>query len=82
MAVSSLRYRPNASQVEESKAGYVVFSGDAHEYHYWHVRTMLKLELIPTLPEVKEVETLKSEEGDAADTEKSTDAYDSMVYER
>ena len=51
MAVASLRYRPNASPVEESKAGYVVFSGEAHEYHYWHFRIQLKLELIPALPD-------------------------------
>ena len=51
MAVASLRYRPDASPVEESKAGYVVFCGEAHEYHYWHFRTRLKIELIPALPD-------------------------------
>ena len=48
MAIASLRYRPNAAPPEESKAGYVVFSGDAHEYHYWRFRTDLKLKLIPS----------------------------------
>ena len=42
MAVASLRYRPNASLPEESKFGYVVFSGDPVDYHHWCFRTELK----------------------------------------
>ena len=44
MAVASLRYRPNAALADESKAGFVYFSGVPREYHYWHFRTMLKFE--------------------------------------
>ena len=51
MAVASLRYRPNAAPVDESKAGFVYFSGVPREYHYWHFRTMLKFDTLPTLPE-------------------------------
>ena len=40
MAVSSLRYRPNFNTPEESKFGFIVFSGEPHEYHF---RSELKL---------------------------------------
>ena len=43
MAVSSLRYRPNAPPPEENKHGYVVFDGKATEYHQWLFRTQLKI---------------------------------------
>ena len=43
MAVQSLRYRPNAAVPEENKFGYVVFTGEAVEYHHWYFRTKLKL---------------------------------------
>ena len=49
MAVSSLRYRPNQALQEESKFGFVVFSGDAHEYHYWLFRSRLKTTSISVL---------------------------------
>ena len=51
MTVASLRYRPNAAPADESKAGFVYFSGVPREYHYWHFRTMLKFETLPSLPE-------------------------------
>ena len=41
-AVSSLRYRPNATLPGENKFGYVIFSGDATECHHWDLRTNLK----------------------------------------
>ena len=43
MAVSSLRYRPNAPPPQESNHGYVMFDGKATEYHHWLFRTQLKL---------------------------------------
>ena len=43
MAVSSLRYRPNAPPPQESKLGYVIFDGKATEYHHWLFRTQLKI---------------------------------------
>ena len=43
MAVSSLRYRPNAPPPQESKQGYVIFDGKATEYHHWLFRTQLKI---------------------------------------
>ena len=43
MAVASLKFRPTAIAPEESKFGFVVFSGEPHEYHNWHFRTQLKL---------------------------------------
>ena len=49
MAVSSLRYRSHQALPEESKFGFVVFSGDAHEYHYWLFRSRLKTSSIPVL---------------------------------
>ena len=42
MAIASVRYRPNAGSVEESKAGFVVVGGTPHDFHYWHFRTKLK----------------------------------------
>ena len=44
MAVSSLRYRPNAPPPQESKLGYVMFDGKATEYHHWLFRTQLKIQ--------------------------------------
>ena len=44
MAVSSLRYRPNAPPPEESSLGYVIFSGSPFEFHHWEYRTTLKKE--------------------------------------
>ena len=43
MAVSSLRCRPNATQREENKLGFVVFAGDPQESHRWLFRTQLKV---------------------------------------
>ena len=43
MAVSSLRYRPNAPPPQESKLVYVMFDGNATEYHHWFFRTQLKI---------------------------------------
>ena len=43
MAVNSLRYRPNATTPEETKAGYVVYAGTAYEYHHWSFRTEMKM---------------------------------------
>jgi hypothetical protein len=43
MAVASLRYRRENAVPEESKFGYVVFSGNPHEYHHWFFRSQLKL---------------------------------------
>ena len=43
MAVSSLRYRPNAPLPEESKFGYVIFDGKPEDYHHWFFRTELKM---------------------------------------
>ena len=42
MAVSSLRYRPNAPLPEESKFGYVISDGKPEDYHHWLFRTELK----------------------------------------
>ena len=77
MAVASLRYRPGATPAEESKGGFVVFSGEAQEFHYWFFRTKLKLECVPPMPiaedlsEIAESETTADapeapEEGGAA----------------
>ena len=43
MAVNSLRYRPNATVPDETKAGYVIYSGNAYEFHHWQFRTELKM---------------------------------------
>ena len=51
MAGATLRDQPNAAPADESKAGFVYFSGASHEYHYLHFRTMLKFETLPSLPE-------------------------------
>ena len=62
MAVASLRYRPNAAPVEESKGGFVVFSGEAQEFHYWFFRTKLKLECVLPMPIVEEVSESEAEQ--------------------
>ena len=62
MAVASLRYRPNAPPIEESKFGYVIFNGAAHEYHYWWFKTQLKTELISTVGDDKEKQAIKRKE--------------------
>ena len=65
MAVSSLRYRPHAQPPEESKFGYVKFSGLSTEYHHWLFRTQLKLKMSKTedIPQVvmHTVENLRGE---------------------
>ena len=66
MAVASLRYRPNATPAEESKGGFVVFSGEAQEFHYWFFRTKLKLECIPPMPGMEDLSVTESETGDAS----------------
>ena len=43
MAVSSLRYKPNAPVPEENKFGYVVFDGKPEDYHHWLFRTDMKV---------------------------------------
>ena len=58
MAVSSLRYRPNAGSVDESKSGFVIFDGTPHQYHYWYFRTKLKIASVPTTTEESKPEAI------------------------
>ena len=43
MAVASLRYRPNAATPEETKQGFIVYSGSAVDYHHWCFRAEVKM---------------------------------------
>ena len=38
-----MRYRPNATVPDETKGGYVIYSGSAYEFHHWQFRTELKM---------------------------------------
>ena len=58
MAVSSLRYRPNAPAPEENQFGYVVFSGSPSDYHHWLFRTQLKLKTAKDDEKVKTVQNI------------------------
>ena len=44
MALASLRYNPNSPPVDETKFGYIMYSGKATAYAQWHFRTTMKLE--------------------------------------
>ena len=43
MALASLRYRPNAVAPEETRTGYVIYSGGVLDYQHWKFRTEMKL---------------------------------------
>ena len=43
-AIKSLAYRPNMVQPDETKAGFVMYSGSAKDYHFWDFKTELKME--------------------------------------
>ena len=44
MAINALRFRQQHQETEFTKAGFLVYSGDAYHYHEWEFRTMTKYE--------------------------------------
>ena len=44
MAINALRFRQQIQETELTKAGFLVYSGDAFHYHEWEFRTMTKYE--------------------------------------
>ena len=43
MAVASLKFRPHTGTPDETKGGFIVYDGNAAEYHHWYFRTTIKV---------------------------------------
>ena len=44
MAINALRFQQQHQETEFTKAGFLVYPGDAYHYHEWEFRTMTKYE--------------------------------------
>ena len=52
-AIKALAFRKYDKRPEETKFGWVIFSGHVNDYHFWTYKTDLKLKVLEKLPENK-----------------------------
>jgi len=43
MALSSLKWKPDARAIDENKQGYIVYSGSPHDFHEWVFRSRIEI---------------------------------------